>query len=139
MLLSDKDYPLFIGKMKPGFGGALVMKVKLSSLLDFSLVPGWVYQKGSAESLTAIQIPLALEVKLASAVKVNAELGIYTGDNYSFSGDKGGRITTGASLDLKLGHILLHAGAGVASLLTGVLYPTISDSFYVDVNAKYAK
>ena len=139
MLLSDKDYPLFIGDMKPGFAGGLVTKVKLSSLLDFSLVPTWVFQSGKPESLTAIQIPLALEIRLASVAKLNAELGIYTGDDYAFSGDEGGRIATGASLDLKLGPILLHTGAGVASLLTGGAYPTIKDSFYVDVNVKYAK
>lgn len=139
MLLSDKDYPLFIGDMKPGAAVGLVTRVKLSSLLDFSFVPTWVYQKASMGSLTAIQIPMAIQIALGSLVKLNTELGIYTGDDYSFSGDKGGRITTGASLDVKLGHILLHAGAGVASLLTGGLYPTIKDSFYVDVNVKYAK
>jgi hypothetical protein len=139
MLLSDKDYPLFVGDMKPGFAGGLVTKVKLSSLLDFSLVPTWVYQSAEPDSLTAVQIPLALEIRLASLAKLNAELGIYTGDDYSFSGDNGGRIATGASLDLKLGPILLHTGAGVASLLTGGLYPTIKESFYVDLNVKYAK
>jgi hypothetical protein len=139
MLLSDKDYPLFIGSMKPGFAGGLVTKVKLSSLLDFSLIPTWVYQSGSMESLTAIQIPMALQIGLGNVAKLNVELGVYTGDDYSFSGDNGGRLATGASLDLKLGPMLLHAGAGVASLLTGGVYPTISDSFYVDLNAKYAK
>lgn len=139
MLLSEKDYPLFLGDMKPGFAGGLVTKIKLSSLIDFAFQPTWVYQKGSAESLTAVQIPLALQIAVGSLARVNLETGIYTGDDYSFSGDNGGRIATGLSLDLKLGHILLHAGAGVASLLTGGLYPTISDSFYVDLNAKYAK
>jgi hypothetical protein len=139
MLLSEKDYPRFVGDMKPGFAGGLVTKVKLSSLLDFSLVPTWVYQSAEPDSLTAVQIPLALEIRLASLAKLNAELGIYTGDDYSFSGDNGGRIATGASLDLKLGPILLHTGAGVASLLTGGLYPTIKESFYVDLNVKYAK
>jgi hypothetical protein len=139
MLLSEKDFPLFAGDMKLGFAGALVTKVKLSSLLDFALVPAWVYQSATMGSLTAVQIPMALQVALGDVAKLNAELGIFTGDDYSFSGDNGGRIATGASLDLKLGHIRLHAGAGVASLLTGGLYPTISDSFYVDLNAKYAK
>lgn len=139
MLLSDKDYPAFVGDMKPGFAGGLVTKVKLSSVVDFSLIPSWVYQSGSMESLTAVQIPLALQIGLGDLVKLNTELGIYTGDDYSFSGDEGGRIATGASLDIKLGHILLHGGAGVASLLTGGLYPSISDSFYVEANVKYAK
>ena len=139
MLLSDKDYPLFVGDMKPGFAGGLVTKVKMSSVLDFALIPTWVYQSGSMEGLTAVQIPMALQIGLGNIAKLNVELGIYTGDDYSFSGDNGGRLATGASLDLKIGPMLFHAGAGVASLLTGGVYPTISDSFYVDLNAKYAK
>ena len=141
MLLSDKDFPLFVGDFKPGFAGGLVTKIKLSSLLDFALIPTWVYQSGSMESITAVQIPLALQVGLGDFLKVNVELGVYTGDDYSFSSDNGGRIATGASLDLKIGPMLLHAGAGFASLITGVggFYPTIGDSFYVDLNAKYAK
>ena len=139
MLLSDKDFPLFTGDMKPGFAGALITKVKLSSLVDFSLLPAWVYQSGSADSLSAVQIPMSLILKLGEPVKVSADLGIFTGDDYSFSGDNGGRIYAGGALDLKIGPILAHAGAGVASLLTGGAYPTISDSVYVDLNVKYAK
>jgi hypothetical protein len=139
MLLSDKDFPLFAGDFKPGIGTGLLMKVKLSSLLDFSLVPAWVYQSGTMESLTAVQIPMALRVALADVVKLSFDLGIYTGDDYSFSGSNGGRISTGAALDLKLGFIGLHTGAGVASLLSGGMYPSISESVYVDVNVKYVK
>jgi len=139
MLLSDKDFPLFTGDFKPGIGTGLLMKVKLSSVLDFSLVPAWVYQSGTMESLTAVQIPMSLRVALGELVKVSADLGVYTGDDYSFSGDNGGRISTGAALDIKLGFIALHTGAGVASLLTGGMYPSISDSVYVDVNVKYVK
>ena len=139
MLLSEKDYPLFVGDMQPGVGLGLITKLKMSSVLDFSLLPTWVYQSGTAESLQAVQIPLALGIGLGSLLRVNLELGVYTGDDYSFSGDEGGRIATGASLDLKIGPMLFHLGAGVASLLTGGVYPTISDSVYVDVNAKYVK
>ena len=139
MLLSDKDFPLFTGDFKPGIGTGLLMRVKLSSVLDFSLVPAWVYQSGTMESLTAVQIPMALRVALGDLVKVSADVGVYTGDDYSFSGDNGGRISTGAALDIKLGFIALHTGAGVASLLTGGMYPSISDSVYVDVNVKYVK
>jgi hypothetical protein len=139
MLLSDKDFPLFTGDFKPGFAGGLLMKVKLSSLLNFSLVPAWVYQSGTMSSLTAVQIPMALQVALADVVKVSVDLGIYTGDDYSFSGDNGGRISTGGALDIKVGPILLHTGAGVASLLSGGLYPSISDSVYVEANVKYVK
>lgn len=139
MLLSDKDFPLFVGDFKPGVATGLLMKVKLSSLLDFSLVPAWVYQSGTMESLSAVQVPMSLRVALADVVKVSFDLGIYTGDDYSLGGSNGGRISTGAALDLKLGFIALHTGAGVASLLTGGMYPTISDSIYVDVNVKYVK
>jgi len=139
MLLSEKDYPLFIGDFKPGFAGSLVTKVKLGSVVDFSLVPAWIYQSGTMDSHAAVQIPMSLILKLGDVVQTSADLGIFTGDQYSFSGDKGGRIAAGGSLSLKIGPILAHAGAGVASLLTGGLYPTISDSVYIDVNAKYVK
>lgn len=139
MLLSKKDFPLFIGKMQPGVAASVLTRIKLGKVVDISLVPAWVYQSGTDESLTALQIPFALEVALGNLAKVNLELGIYTGDDYSFSGDEGGRLATGVSLDLRLGPILLHGGVGVASLLTGGFYPTISDSLYFDLNVKYAK
>ena len=139
MLLSQQDFPLFVGDFKPGVATGLLMKVKLSSIVDFSLVPAWVYQSGTMESLSAVQIPMSLRVALGSLLKVSADLGVYTGDDYSFSGDNGGRISTGGALDIKLGPIALHTGAGVASLLTGGLYPSISESVYVDVNVKYVK
>jgi hypothetical protein len=139
MLLSDKDFPLFVGDFQPGFAGGVAAQLKLSSLLAVSLTPSWVYQSGSEESLAAVQIPASAIVKLGSLLKVSADAGIFTGDDYSFGGDDGGRISAGASIDVKLGPIVAHAGAGVASLLTGGLYPSISDSVYVDVNVKYAK
>lgn len=139
MLLSPTDFPLFTGDFQPGFAGGLLVKVKLSSIVDFNLVPAWVYQSGAMESLTAVQIPMSLRVALGDLVKVSADLGIFTGDDYSFSGDNGGRISTGGALDLKIGPILVHAGAGVASLLSGGMYPSIGESVYVDVNVKYAK
>jgi hypothetical protein len=139
MLLAPTDFPLFVGDFKPGVGTGLLMKVKLSSLVDFNLVPAWVYQSGTMDSLTAVQIPMSLRIALGDLAKLSADLGIYTGDDYSFSGSNGGRISTGGALDLKVGPILLHAGAGVASLLTGGMYPSIGESVYVDVNVKYAK
>jgi hypothetical protein len=139
MLLSDKDYPLFIGDLQPGFSVGLRSKVKLSSLIDFSLTPLFVYQRGEAEAQTGLQLPLALIVKLGSLLKVSADAGVYTGDDFSFGGDDGGRIAAGGSVTLKIGPIVLHAGAGVASLLTGGLYPTISDSLYIDLDARYQK
>ncbi|HWO19884.1 MAG TPA: hypothetical protein VNO30_13955 [Kofleriaceae bacterium] len=139
LLLSEKDYPLFTGSFKPGFVVGPIMKVKLSSVVDFSLLPVWMYQSGETESLEAVQIPMSTIIKLGDVVKTSVDLGIYTGDDYSFGGSNGGRISAGASLTLKIGPILAHAGAGVASLLTGGLYPSIRDSVYIDLNVKYAK
>ena len=143
MLLSDKDFPLFTGSFEPGFTAGVIAKVKLSTLVDFSLVPVWVYQSGPAASLSAVQVPTSLILRLGSVVKLSADVGVYTGDNYSLGASNGGRITLGAALDIKIGKIITHAGAGFASLLTGggpgSLYPTIGDSFYLDLNVKFAK
>jgi hypothetical protein len=139
MLLSERDFPLFVGDFKPGFSTGVMAKVKLSSLIDFATVPVFVYQSGTEEALTAVQIPTSTILSVGSLVKVSADLGIYTGDDFSFRGSNGGRIAAGGSLTVKLGPILAHAGAGVASLLTGGMYPTVSDSLYVDLNVKYAR
>jgi hypothetical protein len=141
LLLSEKDFPLFAGDLQPGISGALITKVKLSSLVDFSFVPSYVFQKGEAESLTALQIPMSLILKAGSLLKVSADVGIFTGDDISLRAKHGGRIYAGAALDLKLGPIITHLGAGVASLFTDPmgLYPAIGDSVYFDVNVKYAK
>jgi hypothetical protein len=139
LLLSEKDYPLFTGDFQPGFTVGPIMKVKLSNLLDFSLTPVWLYQKGELESIEAVQVPMSVIVRLGEVAKLSADLGVYLGDDYSIRGRNGGRIATGGSLTVKLGPILAHAGAGVASLLTGGAYPTIRDSVYVDLNVKYVK
>jgi len=139
MLLGDKDFPLFAGGFQPGFEGGVTAKVKLSTLVDFRFLPSWVYQAGDAGSLTAVKLPASLVLAVGSLVKVSAELGMYTGDDYAFRGRDGGRLQTGAALDVKLGPILAHVGAGAASLLTGGAYPSIRDSLYLDLNVKYAK
>ncbi|HUS31845.1 MAG TPA: hypothetical protein VMZ53_25265 [Kofleriaceae bacterium] len=145
MLLTEKDFPLFIGDMKPGFAGALVTRVALSNVVDFSLLPAWIYQSGSTNSHKAIQVPLALIIKLGDVVKLSTDLNIATGDDYSMRGKNGGRLGAGVALDLKIGPILGHVGTGVASLLTGdpmttqAVYPSIKDSVYFDLNVKYAK
>jgi hypothetical protein len=141
MLLSDKDYPLFVGDFQPGLAGGLIMKIKLSSLVDFSLLPKFVFQTGDAENLTAVQVPMSLILKLGSLVKLSTDLGVFTGDDISLRAKNGGRIYLGAALDVKLGPIIAHAGAGFASLLTDEMgaYPTIKDSVYIDLNVKYAK
>lgn len=139
MLLSAKDFPAFTGDFQPGFIGGVHTRIKLSSLVDFKLSPMWVYQSGTDDSLAAVQIPMSTVLALGDAVKLSADLGVFTGADYAFSGDDGGRIYAGGSLTVKLGPILAHAGAGFASLLTGPMYPTVGDSFYVDLNVKYAK
>jgi hypothetical protein len=139
LLLSKNDYPLFVGDFKPGFAAGITTKIKLSTLVDFSMTPVYAYQSGTTESLTALQLPMSLILGVGSLAKVSADLGIFTGDDISFRGKNGGRLAAGGSLTLKIGPILAHAGAGVASLLTGGLYPTIRDSVYIDVNVKYAK
>jgi hypothetical protein len=141
MLLSEKDFPLFIGDFKPGVTGGLDMRVKMSSVIDFKLAPAFVYQSGTAEGLQAVQVPMSTVVALGDTLKVSADLGVFTGDDVSFKPSNGGRIYAGAAIDLKIGPIITHAGAGVASLLTGAesMYPTISDSVYIDLNVKYAK
>lgn len=139
MLLSEKDFPLFAGDFKPGMAGGVLARAKVSSLIDFSLAPVFVYQQGTMESINAVQIPTSTIVKLGETLKVSADLGIFTGDDFKFGGDSGGRISAGAAIDLKIGKIIAHAGTGFASLLTGGAYPTIGDSLYIDLNVKYAK
>jgi len=139
MLLSEKDYPRFVGDFQPGFSAGAIAKLKLSSLIDVATTPVFVYQSASAGALTAVQIPASANVRLGSLLQVSADAGVFTGDDFSFGGDDGGRISAGGSVTVKLGPILAHAGAGVASLLTGGLYPSVADSAYIDLNVKYAK
>ncbi len=139
LLLSAQDFPLFTGDFQPGVTAGLLMKIKLSNVVDFHLNPLVLYQKGSVENLDAVQIPLSLVVQAGSLAKLGLDLAVNTGDNYSFSGDSGGRIAVGASLELKIGKLVFHAGGGLASLLSGGMYPGVIDSLFVDVNARYAK
>jgi hypothetical protein len=141
MLLSDKDYPLYTGDLKPGVAGALIMKVKLSSVVDFSLLPAFVFQSGTTENLTALQVPMSLILKAGSLLKLSADVGVFTGDDISLRAKNGGRVYLGAAIDLKVGPVIAHVGGGFASLITDPmgLYPTIGDSVYIDLNVKYAK
>jgi hypothetical protein len=138
-LLSDKDFPLFVGDFQPGVSTGLIMKVKLSSVVDFNLNPVLLLQKGETQNHSAIQVPVSTVVKLGSAVKLGVEAAVNTGDDISIQGKNGGRIMVGGSLELKIGKIIIHTGAGLASLLTGPAYPNVTDSVFVDVNARYAK
>lgn len=143
LLLSDKDFPLFLGDLQPGFLGGLLTRVKLSTVVDFNFNPVFLFQKGTAENLTAIQIPLSLVLKLGDVLKLGAETGINTGDDFSFGPKNGGRISLGVAIDLEISKLAVHLGTGFASLLTSdegqALYPSIGDSIYFDFNVKYVK
>lgn len=117
------------------------MNVKLSSLVDLKLNPAFVFQTGEAENITAVQVPMALVLKLGEVIKLSADLGVFTGDDISLRAKNGGRVYLGAALDVKIGRIITHLGAGFASLLTDEMgaYPTIKDSVYLDLNVKFAK
>lgn len=139
MLLGPKDYPLFVGDFEPGLTAGLEARVALNSLVDFVTTPVWIYQRGDAEAVSGVQLPMTAVVALGSLVKVSADVAINTGDDYAFGADDGGRIAAGGSLTVKLGPILTHVGAGTASLLPGGVYPTVKDGFYLDLDVKYAK
>lgn len=139
LLLSDKDYPLFVGDFGFGFAAGLTTKIKLSSLVDFSFNPVFVQQEGFDEKLQALQIPMSLVLAVGDAVKLSADAGIFTGDDFTLRPSKGGRVTAGAAIDVKIGKIITHLGAGAASLFPGGMYPTLKDSFYIDLNVAFAK
>jgi hypothetical protein len=139
MLLSEKDYPKFTGNFHPGVSLGVILKLKMSSLVDFSSTPVWVHQSSDMQPLDAVQIPASLILRVGSLAQVSADAGVFTGPDYSFSASAGGRIYAGGSLQLEIGPIVGHLGGGVASLLPGGEYPTIRDSVYLDVNIKYAK
>jgi hypothetical protein len=139
VLLSEKDAPIFVGDLK--FATTVGPWIKFKRWgLDFNTAPSIVYQAGD-ESVTAVQLPLAASVSLGKLLKTSVETGIYTGDDFKLGPSGGGRIALGAAIDVKIGKIIAHAGAGVASLLTDEMgaYHSISDSVYVDLNAKYVK
>jgi hypothetical protein len=139
--LSEKDYPRFVGDFKPGIAVGPIVKFKLGSALNITTTPAFAYQSGTTEAHDTIQLPVSAMVKLGSLLQVSADLGVFTGDNLKLGPKGGGRISAGASITAKLGPILAHVGAGVASLMTDPagLYPTTGDSVYLDVNVKYAK
>jgi hypothetical protein len=141
MLLNERDVPLYAGDFQPGTTLGVISRVKLGKIVDFNFNPQWVFQKGEAENRQAVQIPLSLVVSAGDVLELGTELGVYTGDDYSFGAADGGRIATGVSLDIKIGKLVTHAGVGFASLLTDEMgmYPTIKESMYIDLNVKYAK
>lgn len=141
LLLSERDFPLYTGGFHPGLVLGLVTKVKLGSVVDFNFLPVWTSQYGDDDTKQGVQVPLDLTISLGSLVKVALELGVFTGDDYSLRARNGGRLPLGASLDVKIGKIIAHVGAGWASLITDPagFYPTVGDSVYFDLNVKFAK
>jgi hypothetical protein len=146
VLLSEKDYPAYFGDLT--FAAAIGPWVKLKGFgLDFALQPSLVYQAAgdTGEAVTGLQLPVAASLSLSTLLKVAVEAGVYTGDDFALGAADGGRISLGAAVDVRLGKLIVHVGAGVASLLTSdepmslALYQSIGDSVYLDLNVKFAK
>jgi len=139
VLLSEKDAPIYVGDLHFATTVGPWLKIKRFGL-DLATAPSIVYEGGD-DSVTGLQVPVSAAVALGTLVKASVDAGVYTGDGLDVRPSQGGRIALGAALDVKIGRIIAHAGAGVASLLTDPMgmYPTIKDSIYVDVNAKFAK
>ena len=145
-LLSPKDFPLYAGDLK--FGAAIGPWIKFKySGIEFKTTPQVVYHATEPESLMGLQVPISAAVGLGKALKVSLETGVYTGDDFSLGPKGGGRIALGAAVDIKLTPVLLHLGAGLASLLVSdsmdadnqALYGSITDTLYFDLSFKYAK
>jgi hypothetical protein len=136
-LLSEKDYPYYRGKLSLGTALGPYLRLDLYGVY-LSVVPQVVLQYGSG---VAAQIPISARVNLLDLLSVSADAGVFTGPKMRFGPAGGGRIYAGASVDLKLKPIILHLGAGVASLITDPagVYPSIKESIYFDLNVKYAK
>lgn len=148
VLLSDKDYPAYVEDADYEAAARVGPWIKLkANVVYLSFQPQVVYQaKGGGEmgdeSILGAQVPINAMLRAGEALKVSADLGIYTGDDFKMGAKDGGRIAIGAAVDIKVGHIAIHLGTGLASLLTsdeGGLYPSIGKSLYFDVNAKYVK
>lgn len=143
VLLSEKDFPLYVGDLT--FAAGIGPFVKFKGLgVDFALQPSLVYQAaGSAgDAVTAVQVPVAASLALSDLLKVSVETGLYTADDFGVTAKDGARLSLGAAVDVRLGKIILHAGAGAASLLVDAaspFYRSIGDSIYFDLNVKYAK
>lgn len=140
-LLSDKDYPAYVGDLK--FGTALGPIVRLkTSVVNLRLEPSFVYQ-ATDPTTTGFQLPVVAMIRLGDMLKVSGDIGLYSGDDFKVAASDGGRLGVGAAVDIKVGSIGLHLGTGLASLLTsdemGALYPSVGKSLYFDVSLKYMK
>jgi hypothetical protein len=138
-LLSDKDYPLYAGDLNFGMSLGPWLKLK-TGVVNLAFVPAFVYQAGDPESITGIQVPVSAMIRAGNALKLSADVGLYSGDDFSLGADEGGRVGIGTALDIKVSKIMLHLGVGLASLLTddAGFYPSVGKSLYFDLNVKYA-
>lgn len=143
VLLSEKDFPAYLGDLT--FAAAVGPWVKLKGLgLDFALQPSLVYQRAGemGEAVEGLQLPVAASLALGELLRVSLEAGVFTGDDFALAAADGGRIALGAAVDIKISKLIVHLGAGAASLLVddeSEYYPSIGDSIYFDLNVKFAK
>ena len=145
VLLSEKDIPFYAGDYE--FASRIGPWVKFkANVVNLSILPAVVFQNGSPEKIAGFQLPVNAMLRAGEMLKVSADLGIYSGDDFKIGADDGGRIAIGAAVDVKVSTIALHLGVGLNSLLTSdspspgaFAYPSIGDSLYIDLALKYVK
>jgi hypothetical protein len=142
VLLGDKDFPVYQGDLELATLLGPFIKLK-TGFVNLRVEPVFAYQAGD-EAITAIQVPVSAMVRVGEAIKVSADIGLYSGDDFKLGAADGGRVGVGAAVDLKLGKVIFHVGTGFASLLVDddpmskSLYPSIGKSLYFDLNVKFA-
>jgi hypothetical protein len=140
VLLSEKDIPIYQGDYELATRVGPWVKLK-ANVVYLSILPALVFQNGDPEKIAGFQLPVNAMLRAGEMLKVSADVGLYSGDDFKVGADDGGRIAIGAAVDIKVGAIALHLGAGLNSLLTSDNgpYDTIGHSLYFDVAAKYLK
>ena len=142
VLLSERDIPFYVGDYELATRVGPWLKLK-ANVVYLSVQPSIVFQNGSPEKITGFQLPINAMLRAGEMLKVSADVGVYSGDDFKIGADDGGRIAIGAAVDIKVGAIALHLGAGLNSLLTsdepGALYGSVGESLYFDVAARYVK
>jgi hypothetical protein len=106
--------------MRPGTALGLVTKLKMSTVLDFSLVPNWVYQSGETESLSAACSRSTTSSASSPATITRCAVATAAASR---------RVARSTSRSARRAR-----GRRRRELALGVLYPSISESFYVDLN-----
>lgn len=139
-LLSEKDFPAWVGDLK--FGTALGPSLRLKAGAAYLRIdPSFVYQTSDADANTGFQLPVTATLRVARMLRVSGDIGLYSGDDFKVSPSDGGRLGVGAAVDVQISSIALHLGAGFASLMTddAGLYPSVGKSLFFDVALKYVK